>query len=71
MFDKFSKNQKFIIYFLILFSFLFVLPIFFWTGWFIGYKMCKRDIENTFKLEKPLSEYESKKNENYLTLKKI
>lgn len=45
MFDKLSKNQKVIFYFLIGVSFIFVIPILFWIGFFIGYNTCKNSIK--------------------------
>ena len=45
MFDKLSKNQKVILYFLIVISFLFIVPIIFWLGVFVGYNMCKKSMK--------------------------
>ena len=45
MFDKLTKNQKIIVYFLIGVSFLFVIPILLWIGVFIGYNMCKNSMK--------------------------
>ena len=44
MFDKLDKNQKVILYFLIGISFLFILPILFWIGFFIGYQTSKKSM---------------------------
>ena len=45
MFNKLNKNQKIIVYFLIGVSFLFIIPIIFWIGVFIGYNMCKNSMK--------------------------
>ena len=45
MFDKLSKTQKRILYFFIIFSCLFVLPIILWIGVFIGYQICKSEMK--------------------------
>lgn len=54
MFDKLGKQQKIIIYFFILISFVFILPIIFWLGFFIGYRYCVISIDESLGLENPI-----------------
>jgi len=68
MFDNFGKQQKIIIYFFIFVSFVFILPIIFWSGFFIGYRYCVLSIDKSMKLENPLDS-KIEIDDNYLEIK--
>jgi len=63
MFNKLTKNQKIILYFFMIISWLFVIPILLWIGIFIGYQMCKNEIKH--EVETTLTT-ENEKDSNYL-----
>ena len=65
MFDKLNKNQKIIVYFIIGISFIFIIPILFWIGFFIGYNTCKNSME--LEMTNVLNS-ESEKDDNYLEI---
>lgn len=60
MFNRYTKKQKTIIYILILCSCIFIITIFGWIMFFIGYAYCHKEMLETMKIatieqEKPES----------------
>jgi len=66
MFDKLNKNQKIIFYFFILISFIFILPILFWIGFFIGYKTSKNAM--TYQIQTTLESEKNDVDNDYLEI---
>ena len=65
MFDKIDKNKRIILYFFIGISFLFILPILFWIGFFIGYQTCKNSM--VYQVQETLAT-ENEVDKNYLEI---
>jgi len=67
MFDNIPKEYRIMLYLIILISCLFIIPIFFWLGYFSGYIHAKKSIMNQVKIERPLQTKDIDGNE--LTIK--